>query len=299
MFAAISLILVLGGAGIGSLISRRGTTVALGLGKGFVGEPRRHANQSLRWSAFGLVAGLVVALGVSFAGSLGRGVMLAAPVFGVAFLLAVCAGEMTSSPPSAVRRTATIRTRRVRSYLPRPLTGAVGLSTLLLTASMIGATLYGSTDDLGRVGRSLSYSCAQGHIGSRGPWPGWFYAAPLLLVTGIVVSVAFATLVQIVRRNSLDDDPDSEWPTPDDQLRLRSAESVVAATGIAIAIPLMGVSLFGGLALSGVDCLPTVARVVQIAWLAVAPLSLLLIGWSARSLLAAATSVGFGPELSR
>jgi TRAP-type C4-dicarboxylate transport system permease small subunit len=289
MFAPFALLLFLVGAGVGSIFALRRPTVVLS-GDGLSRELRLHAKRSARWSLAGVAGGLAGALVISSWDSLGRGLLLAAPLFGLIVLVTVCLGEVTAGTPGSSHRRASLDTRRVRDYLPRRLTILVAIATAILTMSMIGATLAGSTDDLGRAGRSLTVACPSGVIGSRGPWPGWFYAAPLLAMVGLGVAAALVALLDITRRSRLDDlrswsvDEDHLNAAPDDELRRRSARNVLAALGVAVTIPLSGVATLGADALAGTDCLPALGRAAQYGWSVVIPLSTILLGWSAMTL---------------
>ena len=283
------LLLLLVGAGLGSILAvRRMRSVVSTNGPSV--DLRQQAGRSTRWSLAGLVGGLVGALIISRWDPLGRGVLLAAPLFGLVVLVSVCLGETTARISWTSHRQASLLTRRVREYLPTRLTTAVIIATTTLTISLIGATFAGSTDDLGRAGRSLTVTCLNGVTNGSGPWPGWFYAGPLLALTGLGAAAAAVALFAIVRRSrpgyhhsgQVDDaDPTT---TADDDLRRRSARTVVAASGVAVAIPLGGVTTFGAIALIGIECLPLAGRVVQYGWIAVIPLSTILLGWSAMTL---------------
>jgi len=93
---------------------------------------------------------LVGAVVVASADSLGRGMLLAAPTFGLGVLAGVLVGEATAVHPGRTpTRSAAIETRRLRHYLPVGLAGAVvvlaGALTLLLAATSVSA----ASDDLG------------------------------------------------------------------------------------------------------------------------------------------------------
>ena len=58
----------------------------------------------------------------------------------------------------------------------------------------------GSADDLGRAGRSLTRACSALAVEGRGPWPGSFYAWPLIAVVLIGLVVAGVALLSVTRR---------------------------------------------------------------------------------------------------
>jgi hypothetical protein len=87
--------------------------------------PAAVARQTARWRWGGVITGLAVGGSAAGTGALGRGLLLAAPVFGLCVLAGVVAGEFTVRPAAGPARAAVLEVRRVRDYLPRGLTRAV------------------------------------------------------------------------------------------------------------------------------------------------------------------------------
>ena len=208
-----------------------------------------------RWCWGGVALGTVLAVGsVQTGGTLGRGVMLAAPLFALGVLVGVIVGELrVAAPPRAAppraARSAALEVRRVRDYLPDHLTGVVAAAASTLGLLMVATTASGSPDDLGRAGRSLVRVCSDGLITASGPWPGSFYSLPLAaIVLGGLGATAFA-LQRVVGRPRQGEDV-----LVDDMLRRDAAAAVIAASGILIAVPLAGTSAIGGIALFGSPC---------------------------------------------
>ncbi|SCG40247.1 hypothetical protein [Micromonospora inositola] len=225
-----------------------------------------------RWRWTGLILGVAVAAVAAGYDPLGRGVLLAAPLFGLCVLAGVVAGESRAVRPAGTTRRAALETRQVRQYLPRrPLT-AVAVAGAALTALLAATTAAGATDDLGRAGRSLAYDCGQ-FTGSHGPWAGSFYSIPLALVVGVGVLVAALALRRVVGRPR----PQAAAGdlVPDDAERRRSAYAVTGACGVLVTIPLIGVSLVTAAGLLANPCRP--------AWWTVAAWLLILLtpGWTA------------------
>lgn len=156
-----------------------------------------------RWSWAGLIVGLAAAVAVSRWDRLGRGLLLAAPLLGLAVLAGTIGGELAVTGPMAATRRAGLRARRVGDYLPRRATAAVVAAVVALAATAAGAILASSDDDRGRAGRWLTSSCSPDRSSSRGPWPGWFYSGPLLAVVGVGLVLAAVALRAIVNRPRL------------------------------------------------------------------------------------------------
>jgi hypothetical protein len=231
-----------------------------------------------RWAGIGLgvVAAALTAKGLW----LGLGMMLAPVAFGLLVIAGVIVGELATIPQRQGVRTAALKTRNVRHYLPRLLGGLVAASTLSLGALLVATTLMGSADDLGRAGRSLSRICSPATVAgggptsaSHGPWPGLFYSVPLAVAVLVgLVSAALALRTVVLRPRS---GSDPELIAADEVLRRRSAEAVVAATGVMVAASLVGVALTAASGLLG-TC-PTASWTMGgIALLVLATLMLLL-----------------------
>lgn len=242
------------------------------------------------WRWAGLALGLFAAIQMARFGPLGLGLMFAPAVFGLGVIGGVAVGELAMIPRRGDVRTVAVETRTVSGYLPRRLGGLVAASTLLLGALLVSTTLMGSADDGGRAGRSLFRQCSAHVSESAGPWPGLFYSVPLAIAVAmglLCAGVALRRVVQRPRRGSA-----AELVAADDMLRHRSAEAVVAATGVMVATSLMGVSLTAAGKLLGFSCPPLWWTVLGFALLAVAALMSLLLIWCLALLLA-------GPRVRR
>jgi hypothetical protein len=236
-----------------------------------------------RWA--GVVAGLVVAGVAAGSGALGRGLLLAGPLFGLCVVLGVVVGELLTTRPGGPVRSAPVETRRVRDYLPPWLTRAVAAAFLALVVLLAATTFVGSADDMGRPGRVLSRSCGD-YAESAGAWAGSFYSVPLAVVVAAGALVAVLALRRIVRR-----------PRPqhaaglhgDDGARRQSAATVVGACGVLVAIPLTGVSVATGSVLMRIGCAPGWWGGAGWVLYVLVPVWLVLFAWSV-------TTVIFAPR---
>ena len=238
-----------------------------------------------RWAGFSL--GVVVAALTAATVSVGfhnLGAMLAPTVFGLCVTAGVVVGELKTIPLRESIRTAALEPRTIGDYLPKRLTGLVAASSLGLGALLVMTTLMGSADDQGQAGRFLSLQCST-EVGARnGPWPGSFYSLPLAiaLVVGLLgAAVALRTIVLRPRSGS-----DPGLVAFDDALRRRSAEAVVAATGVMVAASLSGVALVAGICLHRVACAPASWTILSVALLGVGSLMLPGAAWCLALLLA-------------
>jgi hypothetical protein len=222
----------------------------------------------------GTVVGIAAGAWALQADTLGRGLMLAAPLVALCVLAGVVVGELLVPAPQGPVREAGLAVRRWQAYLPRHLTPLVVGSTGLLAAILVATTAAGSPDDMGRPGRQLVRRCSSIQTQGHGPWPGSFYAVPLGLVVATGLLLAGLALVRIARRPSQAEDAGLE-----DALRRRSAAAVTAAAGLLVAVPLGGVSGVAAAALLGMECRPVWWTVLGWVLVAVLPLA---IGLAAR-----------------
>lgn len=238
------------------------------------GRLRVVARSTRRWQVAGLVLGAAFAWGVQDRGSLGRGVLLAAPLGALVVLLGVVVGELRVPPPDGATRSALLEVRRVRDHLPRGLASAVGAATGLLGALLVLTTALGSPDDLGRPGRWLARSCTAVTAEGRGPWPGSFYSAPLAAVLVVGLAVALLAVQRVVRRPRSGEDA-----AVDDALRRGSVTAVTAAVGLLVTVPLAGVGAVASVGLLGICAAPLWWTVVGWSLLALVPASVVLGAW--------------------
>lgn len=234
------------------------------------------ARSTRQWRLTGLLVGLVAAAAATQAGALGRGLLLAGPLFGLCALLGVVAGELGVRAPADARRSVTLEVRRPRDYLPRILSSAVGAAVVLLGGLLAFTSAIGSTDDLGRAGRSLSRACSDISAEARGPWPGRYYAWPLAAVVLAGLVVAGIALVSVTNRPRQGEDP-----AVDDALRRQLVTGVVAAVGLLVTVPLVGVGITAASGLLQICAAPASWKAIGTLLLAVVPLALALGAWCA------------------
>lgn len=244
------------------------------------------------YRAGGLVTGLLGAYAVQEAADLGRGLLLAGPVLGLGVVAGVLLGETAVRPRPRGNRSASLAVRRVVDFVPPALSVAVGTQTLTLLGVMVVTTVAGSADDLGRSGRVLSYACSALEQWSSSPWPGSFYTVPLASVLALgLAAAAFTLRVVVLRPTSASaaghvtagrDDLDL---AVDQQTRRRAAEVVVAACGLLVSVPAVGLGLTMAAILLRRECMPAWWSTAGHAALGWALMSLVLLAWCLLALL--------------
>ncbi|HSR85467.1 MAG TPA: hypothetical protein VLM11_14935 [Streptosporangiaceae bacterium] len=238
----------------------------------FEDVPAAIRRRTVTWRWSGVVAGVVAAVAATLTGALGRGLLLAAPLFGLFVLAGVLAGELSVPSPAGRTRRAAVAVRRATDYLPRGLTSAVALAAAGLVALLSMTTAMGSADDLGRAGRFLVRQCSAALTEGHGAWAGSFYSVPLGVVVVVGLAGAAIALRQVVRRPRPGDPAD--LTAADDQLRRRAARTIIGACGVLVAVPLIATSLVTAAGFLSIGCRP--AWWTAAAWLLVA----LLPGWT-------------------
>jgi hypothetical protein len=251
--------------------------------------PAAAARRTASFRLAGVIAGLVAGGAAAASGMLGRGLLLAGPVFGLCVLVGVVAGEISVRPAGGQTRTAVVEVRRVRNYLPRGLATAVMAAAAVLLALVTVTTVTAGPDDLGRPGRVLLLSCGPGLWQDHGPWPGSFYSVPLAAMVAAGLITAGVALRVVIRRARAGADPDVV--AADDALRQRAARTITGACGILVALPLAGVCLVSAGALLSFSCHPAWWTYAGWTLLALLIPAVTLIGWCAGVLLAPARAV--------
>ncbi len=233
--------------------------------------PAAFRRQAAIWRWSGTAAGVLAAGLAALSGALGRGLLLAAPLFGVFVLAGVLAGELSVRAPSGRTRRAAIAVRRVSDYLPPGLAWSVAVAAVAMGALLMITTATGTDDSLGG-GRVLVRQCSAAVTQSAGPWAGSFYSIPLAVVVLAGLTAAVIALRQVVRRPRPGDP--ATLAAADDRLRRRAARTITGACGVLVTIPLIGLSLVTAGGLHGISCGP--------AWWTAAAWSLLALvpGWT-------------------
>jgi hypothetical protein len=265
-------------------LAQAGSSVTASDRAAFAAHPQLRRTAGWRWA--GLFGGLVAGGVVAGLGGLGRGLLVAAPVFGLGVLAGVVAGEISVRAPGGRTRIAALEVRRVRDYLPRGLARAVLAAASLLLALLVLTTATGAADDLGRSGRIMVLQCGAGLRQGAGPWPGSFYSTPLAAMAAGGLIAAAAALRVVVQRPRIG--ADQAAVMADDALRRRAGQTITAACGILVGLPLAGASLMTAAALLSLSCRPAWLTIAAWGLLALVPAVLGLAGWCAALLVSPA-----------
>lgn len=246
--------------------------------------PLAGVRATARWRWGGVLVGAIAALVVALSMGLGRGVLLAVPVFSLGVVLGVVLGELRAPRPAGPVRRAAVETRSVRDYLPRWPAAFVAVAGVTELVLLVWTTSVGSSDDMGRAGRSLTRVCGDVTT-TKGPWPGSFYSVPLGAAVVVGLLLAAVGLWRVVGRPRPTDE--SGELVHDDQARRLSATALTGACGVLITVPLLGASLVAAAALLPMPCAPTSWTLIGWALIVLAAGWLVLLGWSVKAILLA------------
>ena len=239
------------------------------------------ARTAAKWRWGGVLAGAVVGSIVAVSMGLGRGLLLAAPVFGLGVLLGVVLGELRTPRPAGPVRRAVVETRSILDYLPKWPAALVGVAGVFELALLAWTTSMASSDDLGRAGRSLTRVCGDLTM-SRSPWLGSFYSVPLgaavllgLLLTAIGLWRTAGRPRPVGEAGELvQDDPD----------RRRSATALTGACGVLITVPLLGGSFVTASQLVLTPCRADSWKLIACVLLVLMAGWFVLLVWSVRAI---------------
>lgn len=251
--------------------------------------PAAAGRRTAIWRLAGLLAGLAAGGAAAESDALGRGLLLAGPVFGVCVLAGVVTGELSVRPASGQTRMAVMEIRRVRDYLPRGLATTVAAAAAVLAALVTVTTATARPDDLGRAGRVLLLGCGRGLVQSAEPWPGSFYSVPLAVMVAVGLIAGGGALRVVIRRARTGAAADEV--AADDTLRARAARTITGGCGILVAVPLAGICLVSAGAMLSISCRPAWWTFAGWALLALLLPILALICWCTEALLAPARAI--------
>lgn len=158
---------------------------------------RSWVDAPLRWA--GPLVGLGVNRGVTYSSDADVDLLYAIPVFGLCSVAGVLLADLVVHPRRRVVRQAVVVRRRVRDQIPRALAGSLVVQAVLLVVLLGVAVGTASADGAGRAGRALVESC-QGGTYVIGPWPGPYYAWPVLGGLGVGSVVCGLTLRRVTAR---------------------------------------------------------------------------------------------------
>lgn len=235
-----------------------------------------------------ILLGLIAAGLATQLDPLGRGVLLAPSVFAIVVLVVIAIAESMITRRLDGAPEATLDVRTPSDYWPRGLARVVIGCAAALAVVLIITSVTAGTDDLGRAGRQISWTCGPDADGSAGPYPGTFYSIPATLGIALVLAIWLVAARFATHRRRLSV---GEGDLVDAEIRSRTLTAMTAAAATGLAAMLAGTALITGFvlvnaALSPATCrAPTSFAVGGWTLVAVAAIAGVLTGWSATRLI--------------
>lgn len=195
-------------------------------------------------SAIGLALALL-ATGIATAqlapAWLGVGAALAPTLAGVGGLTLYAAIPPTQDTGVQTRYAASLARRTPWNVAPRAALALLGTALLLLLALLVFTGATSSPDERGRF-RAITFTSPLSSSTAT-PYPGWFYAVPLILGTVLLALAVWAALRRIATTASF---PGEGLEALDSKWRSSSARIIVGLATAAVCLQLGGVALFAG-----------------------------------------------------
>lgn len=161
-------------------------------------------------------------------------------------LLAFAAIGATTSAPG--RYAATLDVRTPLTYVSTRSALGLLVPAALSTALLLATGLTGSADSSGRE-RAVTISHGATSA-TASPYPGWFYAAPMLVVTAFILLTTVAALWRVSATAAL---PASGWEREDRRWRVALVRVVGCLGSAALLAQLAGIAYFAGSGLRSIS----------------------------------------------
>ncbi|MEK2478682.1 hypothetical protein [Streptomyces noursei] len=232
-------------------------------------SPRR-ADRYARWS--GLASGAVAAPLLAtmptryFGDDYSMPIVFAITGFGLCAVGGVLLGDALTPRPHKAVRTADLAPRQVRDHVPPRMAPLLLLLAVSLVVLLMIGLATASPDAIGRTGRALTLTC-DGATRPIGPWPGIFYATPILASLILGTAACAWALRRIAYR-----------PGSDQQRRDRSW-TITAAWGLLVAPQFLLVVLMMATVLMHTSCAGTLGTVTALLIYPLGLLSLAALAW--------------------
>ncbi|MFJ8945117.1 hypothetical protein ACIRG4_18125 [Streptomyces sp. NPDC102395] len=220
-----------------------------------------------RWA--GLALGVVVAQALATLDSEDMSMPFASAVtaFGLCAVGGVLLGDSLTPAPQEAVRTAQLAPRRVRDHVPPRMGPLLVFQAACLTVLLAVGVGVADPDGAGRTGRALAVTCALGGTRRLGPWPGLYYAVPLLLSLALGTAACFWALRRIAYR------PGGNQQRHDRSWAVTAAWGVLVSSQSLLVLGMIGRVLFYS------KCAGMLGNVAALVIYPLGLLSLFTVGW--------------------
>ncbi|MGQ4401050.1 hypothetical protein ACN6K4_000606 [Streptomyces hayashii] len=225
------------------------------------------ADLCARWA--GLTLGVVVAQRLGAMGgetALAMRFVTAITAFGLSAVGGVLLGDSLTLAPQEAVRTAALTPRRVRDHVPPRMAPLLLFQTACLLILLIVGTFAAAPDAAGRTGRAITVTCGS-VTRPLGPWPGLYYATPLLASLALGTAACVWALRRIAHR-------------PGDNLQRHDRSwAITAAWGLLVSSQLLIVLGMIGRVLSRTTCAGMLGNVTALVIYPLSLVALFSLGW--------------------
>ncbi|MGW1778579.1 hypothetical protein ACWCQQ_05475 [Streptomyces sp. NPDC002143] len=225
------------------------------------------ADLCARWA--GLALGVVVVqLLLTMGGDeLAMPFVSSVTAFGLCAVGGVLLGDSLTPAPQEAVRTAGLAPRRVRDHVPPRMAPLLVFQTACIVVLLTIGAAAASPDRSGRTGRSLAVTCSTvtRHLG---PWPGLYYAAPVLVSLTLGTAACVWSLRRIAHRPG------------DNQQRHDRSWAITGAWGLLVSSQLLLVVGMIARVLFYSKCAGMLGNVTALVIYPLGLLSLFALGWS-------------------
>ncbi|WP_329217715.1 hypothetical protein OG352_16215 [Streptomyces sp. NBC_01485] len=224
------------------------------------------ADLCARWAGLALGAVVAQALATMDSDDMAMPFVSAVTAFGLCAVGGVLLGDSLTPAPQEAVRTAGLAPRRVRDHVPPRMAPLLVFQAACIVVLLTIGAAAASPDKIGRTGRALAVTCrsATRHLG---PWPGLYYAAPVLVSLTLGTAACVWSLRRIAHR-------------PGDNLRRHDRSwAITAAWGLLVSSQLLLVVGMIARVLFYSKCAGMLGNVTALVIYPLGLLSLFSLGW--------------------
>ncbi|MFF4588810.1 hypothetical protein [Streptomyces sp. NPDC001388] len=225
------------------------------------------ADLCARWAGLTLGAGVAQAFATMDSDEMAMPFVSAVTSFGLCAVGGVLLGDSLTPAPREAVRTAGLAPRRVRDHVPPRMAPLLVFQTACLVLLLAVGVAVADADGQGRSGRALAVTCAIGGTRRLGPWPGLFYATPVLVSLALGTAACFWALRRITHRPC------------DNQQRHDRSWAITAAWGLLVSSQLLLVLGMIGRVLFYSRCAGMLGNITALVIYPLGLLSLFTLGW--------------------
>ncbi|MFI7504668.1 hypothetical protein ACIBVL_40600 [Streptomyces sp. NPDC049687] len=225
------------------------------------------ADLCARWAGLALGVAVVQACAALGGDDMAMPFVSAVTAFGLCAVGGVLLGDSLTPAPREAVRTAALAPRRVRDHVPPRMAPLLVFQAACVVLLLSVGAAVADPDRAGRAGRTLAVTCAVGPTRHLGPWPGLYYATPVLASLTLGTAACFWSLRRIAHRPG------------ENQRRHDRSWAITAAWGLLVSSQLLLVLGMIGRVLFYSRCAGMLGNVTALVIYPLGLVSLFTLGW--------------------